>query len=464
MAMATEEEIDAAIEDTESLLASLGLDQDDGDSLSEGEVDAYLFGNDEEGEDDDDGVGHVEMGQLNRSSGAAFLQAIRGGQAHRILWSEFSLLLIFFGLCTVLVLVSIFVTNEEEHLHDANNSNARDRVMDPTNNAQKTYLQQLNQTLARQNGDKQHRKNAFQLCFDTDDDAAFFKTLHCECTSPWQARPRPDAKWQSFHEHLVREARRVPSSPTLDVLMLGDALVERRMGTKNLAKAAVPEFKEVHDKYFDKLAGAPLHGIPLGAGGDTSYELLWQVQHGVLSGNLQPRAILLLIGTNDAGRVGCSKRNSLAGILHVANYLHARRPDAAFILHAITPCADTYRDGNYTLGYKYDKIKWINAELKKYVELNSGNENTRVDDGTDDNRWYFVDNNDIFLARPDRNKKHKHGGGAAKEINSTVMWDGLHPTPLGYELWNERLSAQITKILAQHDKNGGHGEMPNNGP
>lgn len=297
------------------------------------------------------------------------------------------------------------------------------------------YLAHLLASLAQQD----------QKCLDSDDPlewrTEFAISEHaCHCTNPTVPVERGTTRWTDFHQSLVTKSAALvlnndvddkTTMSTLDVLLVGDSLTERWMGTKFLAKVQAPEFRHVFEQYFDKSKSstATLQGAPFGGSGDTSTELLWHLQNGVLGENIQPRAVLLLIGTNDLGRVGCSKKNSLAGILNVAQYIHRQRPRAIMLVHGLLPRNEVFGDGNYTTGVKWQKIQWINRELQRYCHGQPGNQ------------WFYLDHSQLFLRRDD-----------ASQINATLMEDALHPTVEGYQLWAPLLVEEINTVLKEQQR------------
>ena len=226
-------------------------------------------------------------------------------------------------------------------------------------------------------------------CLDQDDPPEW-STLeikrNCQCPDPLSPKRRPggagdsSVRWEAHHQRLVGAAQRAASHELehgheLDVVLLGDSIVERWSGTRGMGQETVPENRAVFDKWFGKnhvevdvdtstTTGAPLNGLALGTAGDTTVELLWHLQNGLLLSSLQPKVFVLIIGTNDLGS-GCSKRVALAGLLNAAHYLHTQRPDTPILLHGLLPRTDTYADGNYTLNRYFWDILWINRKLKR---------------------------------------------------------------------------------------------------
>mmetsp|Transcript_10488 Transcript_10488/g.13897 ORF Transcript_10488/g.13897 Transcript_10488/m.13897 type:complete len:99 (-) Transcript_10488:343-639(-) len=86
--------------------------------------------------------------------------------------------------------------------------------------------------------------------------------------------------------------------------------------------------------------GGKLNGMALGSAADITPETIWHLENRWITDSLHPKLWLLLIGTNDLGRSGCSKRNTLVGILHIADHLHKMRPDVPILFHGLLP-----RDG-----------------------------------------------------------------------------------------------------------------------
>ena len=57
--------------------------------------------------------------------------------------------------------------------------------------------------------------------------------------------------------------------PNLDLVMLGDSIMERWNGTRGLGTETVPGAKEMFFKYFTRAHGGHLEGLALGSSGDT---------------------------------------------------------------------------------------------------------------------------------------------------------------------------------------------------
>jgi len=294
----------------------------------------------------------------------------------------------------------------------------------------------------------------------------------CRCPDPLQPQRRPAAEggdvWDSFHGRLVQDvqysdtltmARTTDGSSNnnpLDLVLLGDSITERWNGTGFIGQNSHWDIRVVFEKYFGKRSNnlSPLNGLALGTAGDISVELSWHVMNGMLPNLVvnssthhqhphRPVVFLLLIGTNDLGRSGCSKRTTLTGILHVAQLVYnmtttttaqpqARRP-VVLILHGLLPRSDMYGTGDYELNHHWDDILWINRELKKHAVSRQN--------------WHYMDSSELFLQRK---------AGAGTMINPDLMPDALHPNAAGYDLWGARIVEHVQKAIVYHNKS--HGE------
>lgn len=103
-------------------------------------------------------------------------------------------------------------------------------------------------------------------------------------------------RWHALHELHVGQARARGS----DLVFLGDSITEGwlRTGFSSLRESLPqPECEAVWQRAFKQWQ--PLN---FGIGGDRAQDLGWRIQHGLLPASLDPRVIVLLIGTNDIGK------------------------------------------------------------------------------------------------------------------------------------------------------------------
>lgn len=89
----------------------------------------------------------------------------------------------------------------------------------------------------------------------------------------------------------------------------------------------------------------PLKALNLGIAGDRTEHVLWRITNGALD-NLQPRFVVLMIGTNNAGQTQenpsyhCTAKQQAEGTHAIVNEIRQRCPQAVILLHAILPRGD----------------------------------------------------------------------------------------------------------------------------
>lgn len=137
-----------------------------------------------------------------------------------------------------------------------------------------------------------------------------------------------------------------------------------------------------------------------GIGGDTTPNLVWRLKEDVLS--LQPRAIVLLIGTNDLGE-NTSPEQIAANIAEIHRRIRAAAPKIPLALCLVMP-----RAANNTYP---ERIRALNALIKQFAARDGGT--TLCDTFTP-------------LAQED-------GSSKPEAYNA----DRLHLNPTGYGIWRD---------------------------
>mmetsp|Transcript_22052 Transcript_22052/g.28542 ORF Transcript_22052/g.28542 Transcript_22052/m.28542 type:complete len:326 (+) Transcript_22052:192-1169(+) len=259
---------------------------------------------------------------------------------------------------------------------------------------------------------------------DEETDRLHTSGFQCRCPDPRTPAPKRNRTlfkdWSAHHRTLVQDARSAEGD--VDVVFIGDSLTEKWRGSWQYGTEPSSAIGDIFDKFFKRENGAKLNGLALGSSGDISSETLWQLKHGLLSKNLNPKAFVLALGMNDLDRAqgaGCSKRNTLAGILTVVAFIRENRPDTPLIIHGLLPRADP-RSWGSALGLQWKKSKWINARLKemcnKYDNL------------------YFFDTTQVFMA-------------GDNHLRSDFMEDDLHLSVQGYEQLTPEIARNIESVL-----------------
>jgi len=156
---------------------------------------------------------------------------------------------------------------------------------------------------------------------------------------------------------------------------------------------------------------APRGALNAGVSGDRTDHLLWRLQYGNLAGP-EPRAVVLLIGTNDLA-YGRSPVVSADGIRSNLEVLRHHLPEARILLLGLLPREET-----------------PNALLR--VEVTQVNELIR--NCADNRHIFYAEIGDVLLDRDGF-------------LPAAISPDQLHLTELGYTLLAARLDAELDRLL-----------------
>ena len=205
--------------------------------------------------------------------------------------------------------------------------------------------------------------------------------------------------WLPRHEQKLAEIRaHRDAGRQVDLVFLGDSITQ---GWENEGKAA---WAASYAKY---------NAVALGFGGDRTENLLWRLQHGELDG-MAPRAVVMMIGTNNTGDRLEDPALTLAGIRANLDEIRRRQPQATVLLLALFPRGEKPDDLTRRHNAK------INALLPSLA---------------DGQRVRFLDIGPALM-NPD--------GTLSKDI----LPDWLHLSPAGYEIWARSLDAPLNSLLA----------------
>ncbi len=149
-----------------------------------------------------------------------------------------------------------------------------------------------------------------------------------------------------------------------------------------------------------------------GFGGDSTQHVLWRIEHGEFDG-IAPKAIVLMIGTNNARHGDFTPVQIADGIRAILGRLTQKCPGSKVLLLAVFPRGATADDAMRR------KCGEVNALLPALA---------------DGKRVHFLDINSSFL---------RSDGTLAKDI----MPDLLHPNAKGYELWAEAMEPKLRQLL-----------------
>jgi lysophospholipase L1-like esterase len=195
------------------------------------------------------------------------------------------------------------------------------------------------------------------------------------------------------HEGFVERAKQ----GDIDLLLHGDSITDWWVLND--------ENKAMFDKYFANIKTANF-----AVAGDTTQGVLWGLRNGEGQG-FQPRAVMLMIGTNNSG--GSTAPEIAAGIGAVVLEMRKNFPNAKILLLAIFP-----------RGLPGDAVRDKIAQVNKLI--------ARLDDQKHvfymDIGPKFLDEKGFFL--PD-----------------SFRPDNLHPVAKGYDLWGQAVQARLAELL-----------------
>jgi lysophospholipase L1-like esterase len=200
--------------------------------------------------------------------------------------------------------------------------------------------------------------------------------------------------WMPRHLAKLEEKKQLGD---VQLVFIGDSITH---AWENKGKRA---WKEYYAKY---------NALNLGYSGDRTEHVLWRLENGELDG-ISPKAIVLMIGTNNVGHRKEESVKTAAGIKAILDTIAAKQPKAKVLLLAIFP-----RGANNE------------APLRK---LNDAT-NQIIQTYADGERVIYLNINDKFL--------DKEGN-----LSRLVMPDLLHPIAPQYKVWAEAIAPTLDKML-----------------
>lgn len=191
----------------------------------------------------------------------------------------------------------------------------------------------------------------------------------------------------------------IAAAGNIDVLFMGDSITEFWS-----SDAGPFAGRQVMEEFFGDLRIANF-----GIAGDTTQGVLYRLENGESEG-FSPRAIMLLIGTNNAHTNSAGE--IAEGIGAVVLSLQRHFPNAKILLLGVFPRSTP--DSPFRT-----QIAEINSIIR------------RLHDGE---QIFYKDIGAVFLDE-DGN------------IPSSIMSDGLHPGPAGYRAWAEAVNDDLRALL-----------------
>jgi beta-glucosidase len=160
---------------------------------------------------------------------------------------------------------------------------------------------------------------------------------------------------------------------------------------------------------------APRGVLNAGVSGDRTDNLLWRLEHGNLAGP-QPKAVVLLIGTNDLA-YGRSPAHTADGIRANLELLRQHLPEARILLLGLLP---------------------REAVPDAPLRIEVAQVNRLIRDCADDQRVLYAEIGDVLVASDGL-------------LSAEISPDQLHLTARGYALLAARLEPELDRLLtAEH--------------
>jgi len=155
------------------------------------------------------------------------------------------------------------------------------------------------------------------------------------------------------------------------------------------------------------------HALGCGFSGENTEHILTHINNGVLDG-LDPKVVVLLIGTNNLGHIPAEKPEWVAaGIKAIVELLHQKLPNSKVLVMGIFPRGKT----------SADPLRIKVAAVNKII--------SNLDDGK---ATRFIDIGAKFIA-------------ADGSLPQNLLGDGLHPTVIGDQLWADSIQVLLEEMM-----------------
>jgi lysophospholipase L1-like esterase len=180
-----------------------------------------------------------------------------------------------------------------------------------------------------------------------------------------------------------------------DIVFIGDSITQGWEGAG----------KNVWTNYYSKRKC-----LNFGVGGDRTQHVLWRFENGQLDG-LQPKAAVLMIGTNNSNKDDNTEAEILEGVTAIVQQLRQRLPETKVLVLGIFPRGSTFST-------QRGKILQVNQALAKLA---------------DGKMVHYLDFGSQLIE-------------ADGSISKKVMPDALHLSEAGYELWAKAIEPKLKEL------------------
>lgn len=202
--------------------------------------------------------------------------------------------------------------------------------------------------------------------------------------------PTPKVPWLDNHEKLVAVAKNTKPS----LVFLGDSI------TAGWSQKGSGIWRERY---------APYGAVNLGIPGDATQNVLWRIQNGELGGDVQPKLVVLMIGTNNGG----TAEQVAEGVKAIITKIQELCPNTKILLLDVFPRSEKPDH------YSRKRNDALNVIISKFG---------------DDQKVFFLPIGDKFL-EPDGT------------LSAEVMPDFLHPGGKGYQIWADAMDAKLKELM-----------------
>jgi lysophospholipase L1-like esterase len=151
--------------------------------------------------------------------------------------------------------------------------------------------------------------------------------------------------------------------------------------------------------------------VNLGYGWDRTENVLWRLRHGEFEG-VSPKVVVIMIGTNNVTLN--TAEEIAAGVTAIVDEVHQRSRSSRILLLGIFP-----------RGEKPDRNRATIDDINQRLAKLHGRDGVVT----------YLDIGSRFL-------------GADGSISKDVMYDFLHPSAKGYEIWVEAMKPALTRLLS----------------
>ena len=215
------------------------------------------------------------------------------------------------------------------------------------------------------------------------------------CLTP---TPRGDDGGKARQDEVLRRVREAKAP--VNVVFVGDSITEAWDGAGGAAWR----------RHFE-----PLGAMQIGVGGDRTEHVLWRLQQAPLT-PLDPKVIVLMIGTNNAGTGRDSGELIIRGIVGIVDLLHTQCPNAQVLVLDIPP-----------RGLPINPLRGVVLQVNQALSQRAWGDHAR-----------FVRVADRFVLPDGR-------------IDQAAMPDHLHFSPAGYDAWAEGIAPAVTSAMPKKE-------------